>query len=171
MTGPLIDEEPAEHHRYRRYLQALDEATESDEAELVTTVLRDEDATMAESAVNRHLEFRATRLLTDPAFTTWAQAMATAIGDRPFLVRRLQEWALLRTIALDEPWTTEELTTASEWFQRTASSSRFITSRRALTLLAEQGRTRRVRDTASGRLPQPAHPRCIDHGRGSPPIL
>ncbi|MFI0410569.1 hypothetical protein [Actinomadura sp. 3N508] len=159
MTDPHIDQEPDEHLRYRRYLKLLEEVTETDEIQLVTTVLRDQDETMAESAVNHHLGRRAAQLLTDPAFTTWAQALATAITDRPFLTRRLHEWTLLRTIALDEPWTAQDLTTASDWFQRTASSSQFITSHHALSLLAEQGRTRRVRNTANRRLNQPKQPR------------
>ncbi|CNG55563.1 Uncharacterised protein [Mycobacterium tuberculosis] len=158
MTGPHIGQEPDEHHRYRRYLQALEEATETDETQLVTTVLRDQDTTMAEAAVNQHLQRRAAQLLTDPVFTTWAQALATAITDRPFLIRRLHEWTLLKTIALDEPWIDEQLITASDWLQRTAASSQIITSRRALSLLADQGRTRRVRNAANRRLHQPQQP-------------
>jgi hypothetical protein len=113
---------------------------------------------MAEAAVNQHLERRAAHLLTGPAFTTWAQALATAITDHPFLTRRLHEWTLLRAIALDESWTAEDLATASDWFQRTAASSQIITSHHALSLLAEQGRARRVRNAASHRLHQPHQP-------------
>ncbi|GAB3659992.1 hypothetical protein GCM10027589_21410 [Actinocorallia lasiicapitis] len=158
MTDPNTDE-PAEHHRYRHYLQALEDVAESDEIELVTTVLRDEDPMMAEAAVNRHLEHRAAQLLTDTAFTAWAQTMATVIRDRPFLIRRLREWTLLRAIALDKPWTAEEITTASDWFQRTASFVQIVTSQQALSLLVEQGRTRRVRNAASRRLLQLDQPR------------
>ncbi|MFF2522140.1 hypothetical protein [Streptomyces liangshanensis] len=57
---------------------------------------------------------RASRLLTGPAFTAWAQALAAVIGDRPFLARRLREWGLLRAVALNEPWTAAELTIAYE---------------------------------------------------------
>ncbi|MEV7104152.1 hypothetical protein [Streptomyces atroolivaceus] len=152
MTDQPFDEEPPEHLRYRRYLQALEEVSEADEVALVATVLHDPDTLMAESAVNRLLERRAAHLLTNPAFTTWAETLTTAIGDRPFLARRLSEWILLRAIALDEPWTAEELTTASDWFQRTASVALAVTSPEALSLLAERGRTRRVRNAASRRL-------------------
>ncbi|XQE77730.1 hypothetical protein ACN24L_01425 [Streptomyces microflavus] len=146
MTDPDLDEEPAEHGRYRRYLQALDGVAETDEADLVTTVLRDPVMSMAQAAVNHHLERRAAQLLTDPAFTAWAQMMATAVADRSFLTRRLSEWTLPRAIALDEPWTAEDLTTASDWFQRTASTAQIVTSSEVLSLLAERGRTRRVRN-------------------------
>ncbi|MFC9004501.1 hypothetical protein [Streptomyces microflavus] len=152
MTDPDLDEEPAEHGRYRRYLQDLDGIAEADKADLVTTVLRDPVMSMAQAAVNHHLERRAAQLLTDPAFTAWAQMMATAVADRSFLTRRLSEWTLLRAIALDEPWTAEDLTTASDWFQRTASTAQIVTSSEVLSLLAERGRTRRVRNAASSQL-------------------
>ncbi|MFE9820335.1 hypothetical protein [Streptomyces sp. NPDC005773] len=152
MTDQPFDAEPPEHLRYRRYLGDLGDVSEADEATLVATVLEDSNVSMAEAAVNRHLERQAARLLTDPAFPAWAQTLATVIGDRPFLARRLREWTLLRAIALDEPWTAEDLTTASDWFQRTASVVLVVTSPEALSLLAERGRTRRVRNAASRRL-------------------
>ncbi|MFH8663043.1 hypothetical protein [Streptomyces afghaniensis] len=61
---------------------------------------------------------------------------------------------LLRTIALDEPWTAEALTAASDWFPRTAATTQIITLSDAFTLLAEQGRTHRVRNAASRRMEQ-----------------
>ncbi|MFJ6754545.1 MULTISPECIES: hypothetical protein [unclassified Streptomyces] len=159
MSAPETDEEPPEHGRYARYLQVLDSVPENvpeaDEADLVAEILRDDCVSMAESAVNHHVERRAAHLLTDSGFPSWARMMATVIGDRPFLTRRLREWTLLRTIALDEPWTAEELTGASDWFQRTASAAQIVTSPDALTLLAEYGRTRRVRNAASRRVKGP----------------
>lgn len=159
MTDECFDEEPPEHLRYRRYLQDLEDVPAADEAALVAAVLRDPDVSMAEAAVNRHLECRAAHLLTDPAFTDWARTLAMTIGDRPFLARRLREWCLLRAIAWDEPWTAEELTTASDWFQRTATVLLAVTSPEALSLLAERGRTRRVRNAASRRLHHSHHHR------------
>ncbi|MFJ3876688.1 hypothetical protein ACIPW5_04430 [Streptomyces sp. NPDC090077] len=144
-------EGPPEHRRYARYLRALEGVGEAEEAELVAAVLRDEDAVMAESAVNRHLERRAAELLTGPRFPAWAAMMAPVIGDRAFLARRLREWTLLRSVALGEPWTGEELLAASDWFQRTAAAAEVVTSPAALGLLAEHGRTRRVRNAAGRR--------------------
>ncbi|MGW7435126.1 hypothetical protein [Streptomyces sp. NPDC054849] len=152
MTAPSIDDEPPEHRRYADYLQALEVVPEADEAALLAAVLRDDCVSMAESAVNRHTERRAAELLTDSRFPAWARMMATTIGDRAFLTCRLREWTLLRAIALDEPWTAEELTSASDWFQRTAVAVEFVISPDALSLLAERGRTRRVRNAASRRV-------------------
>ncbi|MET9594452.1 hypothetical protein ABZY45_26525 [Streptomyces sp. NPDC006516] len=152
MTGPQHDGEPAEHHRYAHYLQALDAVPEAEEADLVATVLRDQDLAMAQAAVVHHLDRRAARLLADAAFPAWAHTMDAVVGGRNYLTRRLREWTLLRSIAMDEPWAAEELTAASDWFQRTATTAQIITSPDALGLLAERGRTRRVRNAASRRM-------------------
>lgn len=151
MIGPHLDEEPAEHRRFARYLQALEAVAEADEAGLVAAVLRDQDVTMADSAVGRHLDRRAADLLTGPWFTAWAQTMTEVIADRDFLTLRLREWTLLRTIALGDPWTAG-LTGATDWFQRMAATTRIVTSPKALMLLAERGRTRRVRNATSHQL-------------------
>jgi hypothetical protein len=160
MTGLHTAEEPdegsaeesAEHRRFACYLQALEAVAEADEADLVAAVLRDQDTTMADSAVGRHLDRRAVDLLTGPAFTAWARTMTGVIADRDFLTLRLREWTLLRTIALGKPWAAEDLTSASDWFQRMATTLQIVASPEALRLLAERGRTRRVRHAASRQL-------------------
>ncbi|MGW4895607.1 hypothetical protein ACWEQL_25570 [Kitasatospora sp. NPDC004240] len=149
------DDEPPEHRRYARHLAALESVAEEGEADLLATVLRDECVSMAEAAVNQHLERRAAEQLTGPRFPAWAGMMATVVEDRDFLTRRLREWTLLRAVVLDEPWTDEELLAASDWFQRTAVAVQPVTPR-ALGLLAEHGRTRRVRNAAGLRIPRPA---------------
>ncbi|MFJ8012873.1 hypothetical protein [Streptomyces sp. NPDC096339] len=150
--GP--DDEPPEHRRYAEYLHALEAVAEADEAGVVADVLRDEDPVMAESAVALHMERRATDLLTAPGFAAWAEAMAPLVAGRAFLVRRLHEWTLLRAVELGEPWAADALIGASDWFQRMASTTELVTSPDALGLLAERGRTRRVRTAASSRLRQ-----------------
>ncbi|MFE4994596.1 hypothetical protein ACFRH4_25205 [Streptomyces mirabilis] len=160
MTGPHTAEEPdegsaeepAEHRRFACYLQALEAVAEADEADLVAAVLRDQDTTMADSAVGRHLDRRAADLLTGPAFTAWARTMTEVIADRDFLTLRLREWTLLRTIALGRSWAAEDPTSASDWFQRMATTLQIVASPEALRLLAERGRTRRVRNAASRQL-------------------
>ncbi|MBT2488048.1 hypothetical protein J7E96_05775 [Streptomyces sp. ISL-96] len=158
MTGPHTHDEPAEHRRFARYLEALEAVAEADEAELVAAVLRDQDATMADSAVGRHLDRRAAELLTDPRFTAWAHTLGEVIGDRDFLTRRLREWSLLRTIALGKPWAAEELTSASDWLQRMAATTQILTSPEAIRLLAEHGRTHRVRNAANRQLQHRGRP-------------
>ncbi|MGW3287347.1 hypothetical protein ACWDR3_22190 [Streptomyces sp. NPDC001002] len=155
MKGIRSDDDrsaPDEHRRFARYLHELAVVKDEDEAALVAGVLRDPDATMAQSAVVRHLDRRAARLLTEDGFTAWAHTMAEVGAGREFLARRLREWVLLRAIAVGEPWGPEEVTAGSDWFQRRAVE--ILSSRTALTLLSEAGRTRRVRADAGSRLRQ-----------------
>ena len=144
-----------EHQRFSRYLNELAVVRDEDEADLVTRILRDSDTTMAQSAIVRHLDRQAAQLLTDKGFTAWARAMAEISAEREFLARRLREWTLLRSITMGEPWGSEEVTTGSDWFQRKAVET--VPSPAVLTLLAEAGRTRRVRADASRRLRQRHH--------------
>jgi len=154
VSVPHLDQEPPERRRFARYLHALEAVAETDEADLVAAVLRDRDAAMAESAVGRHMDRRASQLLTVPAFTGWAHAMAEVIAERDFLTRRLREWSLLRSIVLGEPWAVEKVTGASDWFQRLATTTQIVSSPDALRMLADHGRTRRIRNAASRRLRQ-----------------
>ncbi|MEO3808068.1 hypothetical protein ABGB17_03605 [Sphaerisporangium sp. B11E5] len=139
-----------EHQRFDRYLQQLEDVRREDEAELARMILRDPDEVMAQSAVARHLDRRAHRLLTDSGFDDWFHSMATEVREHEFLVRRLHEWMLLKSIAVNAPWRSEDVLAASDWFQRTAAQ--ILTSPAALRLLAGDGRTRRVRTAASRRL-------------------
>ncbi|MGW6416237.1 hypothetical protein [Streptomyces sp. NPDC055055] len=132
---------------------------DADEVTLVASVLRDPDRGMASSAVGRHVDRRAAALLTGPRFTDWSAALADACAGDDFLVRRLREWTLLDTVARGGPWSADEVTGASDWFQRTVATTPVPTSPEALRLLAERGRTRRVRHAADHRLRQGAPPR------------
>ncbi|MEV6559091.1 hypothetical protein AB0M22_25480 [Nocardia sp. NPDC051756] len=151
---PTQDEHtvPAEHLRYQQHMQNLAAVSATAEPELVATVLRDPDKAMAESAVSGHLDIRAAQLiqLGTHDFDQWAHAIAEQITGHDFLTRRLHEWTLLKSITLNHPWTPDDLRTATDWCQRKAADT--TTTPTALTLLAEQGRTRQVRNTAARRL-------------------
>lgn len=155
LNGPDDRLTEDEHQRFARYLHELAVVRDEDEADLVTRILRDPDTTMAQSAIVRHLDRRAALLLTDDGFTAWARAMAEISAEREFLARRLRAWTLLWSITVGEPWDSEEVTTGSDWFQRKAVE--ILPSPAVLTLLAEAGRTRRVRADASRRLRQRHH--------------
>ncbi|MEU7718324.1 hypothetical protein [Streptomyces tibetensis] len=142
-------QEPPEHARFAAHLAGLEQVTDADESELVAGVLADPDPVMAGAAVVRHLDRRAEELCPTPVWEEWARAMARVVGDRPFLVRRLREWALYRAVTLGLPWDEDDLLASSDWLQlRTAAGS----SPEALAVLAERGRTKRIRGTARGGL-------------------
>ncbi|MET7532239.1 hypothetical protein [Streptomyces goshikiensis] len=150
-SGPVRPAEPPEYWRYTLHLASLAAAPdEADEAERVAAVLRDPDRVMAESAVVTHLDRRAARLLADERFQDWARAVGAALEGRAFPVARLREWSLLNSVNQGEPWSAAELSGTSDWCQRTAVA--LLTSYEALRLLADTGRTRRVRHAAAQRL-------------------
>lgn len=146
--------EPAEHTRYRGYLEALSQAGGPDECSVISAVLGDPDQVMADSAILRHLDLRAAQMGSGAAFTAWSRQVATAIHGREPLERRLREWSLFADIDAGRPWSTADLGEASNWLQlRTAEHAG---SHRALTVLAGQGRTRRIRNAARARLDRAA---------------
>jgi hypothetical protein len=143
--------EPDEHVRFAAYLDELRQVAAADEVGLVGSVLTDPDQTMARSAVLRHLDRRAAELCLDPAYEEWAEAMTQAVIRHPFLVRRLREWSLFRAIALKLPWHRDDLLVSSDWLQlKTAGGP----SAEAIEVLAESGRTKRIRNTAGAALKQ-----------------
>ncbi|MFE7582213.1 hypothetical protein ACFU5Y_11715 [Streptomyces gardneri] len=149
--GDTTQEEPAEHLRFRDYLSKFEQATEADEVDLVGEVLADPDQAMAQSAVVRHLDRRAADLHCGPVYEPWAEKMALATTRYPFLTRRLREWSLFRAITLWQPWRPDALLDSSDWLQlKTAEASNAA----ALEILADSGRTKRIRNTAQINLKQ-----------------
>ncbi|MYX93789.1 hypothetical protein GT045_02925 [Streptomyces sp. SID486] len=136
---------PDEHVRFAVYLDKLQQVAVPDEVDLVARVLTDPDRTMAQSAVLRHLDGRAAYLHPGPGYEAWAQAMTQATIDHPFLAQRLREWSLLRAISLKLPWQPGDLLESSNWLQLKTAAG---TNTEAIEILAEAGRTKRIRHAA-----------------------
>jgi hypothetical protein len=139
-----ILQNPDEHVRFAAYLDKLGHVADANELDLVSRVLADPDQTMAQSAVLRHLDRRAADLYPGPAYEGWAQTMTQAAIDHPFLAQRLQEWSLFRAITLKLPWQQEDLLASSNWLQLKTAAG---TNTEAIEMLAEAGRTKRIRNT------------------------
>lgn len=140
-----IPHNPGEHLRFAAYLDELGHVADANELDLVSRVLTDPDETMAQSAVVRHLDRRAAGLYPHPAYEGWAQAMTQATIDHPFLAQRLREWSLFRAITLKVPWQADDLLASSNWLQLKTAAA---TNTEAIEILADAGRTRRIRHTA-----------------------
>ncbi|MFI8892026.1 hypothetical protein [Streptomyces paradoxus] len=137
--------EPAEHARFAAWLADLEQVADADEFELVGRVLADPDQVMARAAVVRHLDRRAAELCPGTAWEEWAAAMDRAVTAHPFLTRRLREWSLFRAVTLRLPWDADELLASSDWLQLKAAAG---PAPEALGVLADRGRTKRIRTTA-----------------------
>jgi hypothetical protein len=153
MTVHGIQQNPDEHGRFAAYLEQLQHVAETDEVDLVSGVLSDPDQTMAQSAVLRHLDRRAADLHPGPAYEKWAQAMTGATTDHPFLAQRLREWSLFRAVALKLPWQPDDLLASSNWLQLKTAAG---TNTEAIEVLAESGRTKRIRNIARTGLDHPS---------------
>ncbi|MEU6915339.1 hypothetical protein [Streptomyces olindensis] len=148
---PAESDEPAEHLRYAAHLDALARVAGPDEPGLIGTVLTDPDRTMAQAAVLRHLDRRAAQLCSGPGWEEWARTMTRTVARHPFLTRRLREWSLFRAVTLRLPWHEDELLAASDWLQlKTVAGP----NPEASAILAERGRTKRIRTTARTSLPR-----------------
>ncbi|WP_329130301.1 hypothetical protein OG552_06880 [Streptomyces sp. NBC_01476] len=138
-------EEPAEHLRFWAYLGMLEHVTDADETDIVSEVLTDSDQNVGQSAVLRHLDRRADELYPQPVYEPWAETMTRTTIRYPFLTQRLREWALFRAVMSGQPRHRDALLDSSNWLQlKTAEAS----AAAALEILAERGRTKRIRDTA-----------------------
>ncbi|WP_369268849.1 hypothetical protein AB5J55_01380 [Streptomyces sp. R11] len=144
-------QEPDEHVRFAVYVDELRRVSDADEADLVGLVLTDADRSMAQSAVLRHLDRRAADLCLEPSYPAWAETMKHVVLNRPFLTRRLWEWSLLRAIGLEQPWHPGDLLASSDWLQLKAAAA---PSGKAMEILAANGRTKRIRNTARTALRQ-----------------
>jgi hypothetical protein len=143
-------DKPTEHLKFAAHLQALRQVPDDEELALVTEVLQDPDATMAQSAVLRHLDRRASTLIQRPDYMPWSRAIASVVASRPFLLQRLHEWSLFRAVTLGQPWSPDALTQATNWLQLKIAESPGTTE--AAVLLAQAGRTKRIRSTARATL-------------------
>ena len=75
--------------------------------------------------------------------------MTQATVDHPFLAQRLREWSLFRSITLNLPWQPENLLASSNWLQLKSAAG---TNSEAVEVLAEAGRTKRIRNAARASL-------------------
>ncbi|MFJ5547454.1 hypothetical protein [Streptomyces sp. NPDC093225] len=141
---------PAEHRRFAGHLRRLRRVGEAEEIGCLVEVLADPDPTMARSAVLRHVDRRAAELYRGGAFATWAEAVGRACAGHPVVLRRLREWILFRSAALDGAWRADALAEASDWLQYKVAAESGTAD--ALEFLAVQGRTRRIRHAAAAAL-------------------
>jgi hypothetical protein len=140
-----IPQNANEHVRFAAYLDKLQQVAEEDEVDLVSRVLTDPDQTMARSALLRHLDHRAAALHIGPAYEGWVRAITRATFDHPLLAERLREWLLFRAVTLRLPWQPDDLLTSSNWLQLKTATG---TNTEATEILAEAGRTKRIRNAA-----------------------
>jgi hypothetical protein len=139
-----------EHVRHAIYLDALHNAPSEVERDVIAGVLYDPDLAMRESVLASHFDDVALRMGSVEEFEEWADRIGDLFADSPFLWSRLHEWKLLRRVEAGMGISERELMDSSDWLQRRLSDTSVRPA--VLRLLAEHGRTKRVRATAQRRL-------------------
>ncbi|WP_051386454.1 hypothetical protein [Actinokineospora inagensis] len=138
-----------EHLRFEWYRGA----DPSDEAAFLAAVLRDPDQAMATAAAIARIDDRAQR---GPGFSRWAARVRSAVAPADPVASRLSEWCLLHDAFAGKPVSPGAVLAASDWAQRRLAAT---VDGELLALLAEHGRTRRVR--ALTRVPRPVRARRL----------
>jgi hypothetical protein len=139
-----------EHARYQLYVEALSVVSPERERELIAAILRDPDLAMKTAAVVHHVDAKAASLPTAEQVSAWAKTILDLVGDYAFAGRRIEEWILFKKVLEDDVSELPALRDATDWLQRkVVEESR---SQPALELLAEAGRTKRVRNMAKQQL-------------------
>ncbi|GAA2962758.1 hypothetical protein [Actinokineospora diospyrosa] len=128
-------------------------ADPSDEAAFLAAVLRDPDPPTATAAAIARIDDRAQR---GPGFARWAARVRPAVAAAEPVAARLAEWCLLHDAFAGRPVAPGAVLAASDWAQRTLATT---VDGELLALLAEHGRTRRVR--ALTRVPRPVRARRL----------
>jgi len=140
-----------EHRRYALYSEALMAVAPDRERQLLASVVEDPDKAMRESVIVKHIDRLAARRVSLADFAGWYQPLRDLLDAASSARLRGDEWLIAKR--LDEAGgntANEDINAWSDWLQRKLSAE--ASSRAVLALLAESGRTRRIRSAAQRRL-------------------
>ncbi|SDZ03220.1 hypothetical protein SAMN05421504_108349 [Amycolatopsis xylanica] len=156
-----IDEAVADEHvrsaAYQRVVSAVaDSQDRAGDRAIVATILRDPEELTAKTAIVALVDEIA-RKATDPvSFQRWAAAVLPELdrleaeGHREFIRQRIRDWLFYLSVEDGQVPTPEELAEVTDWMQRLLAEE--STSAPVLGLLAESGRTKKIRNIAKNRV-------------------
>ena len=142
-------DEADEHHRYQLYVDALLLARENVDDELLAIVLQEPDRLVSQSALLVSVDSAAARF-TSAELRRWSEERSAAIWQHEFNRRRLSEWLLYKELLEGNVERREEILQSTDWLQRKVAADADRAD--VLEMLADRGRTRRVRSLAESRL-------------------
>ncbi len=143
-----------EHTRYDLYHRALKASSPEAERQIAGMILRDPDPGMAQAALVDHVDRLAAELDALRPFRERVGHIRAAAAGFDFLQRRISEWELLKRSAEHPEDCAPEILQASHWLQRRLADE--SASPAVLQALAEDGRTRKIRNIARDRGRRPA---------------
>ncbi|MFC1409568.1 hypothetical protein ACEZCY_25310 [Streptacidiphilus sp. N1-12] len=141
-----------EHPRYAWYTALLERTGPgtAGEADLLAAFLCDPDQAMGLSTVIQHLGNRIGELGSSQALGDWQATVDRVLRQSSFLHTRAVDGLRLRRHEEGEPLAAEQLPDYSDWLQRRLAESSVRPG--VLAVLAEHGRTHRIRRGAGARL-------------------
>lgn len=143
--------EADEHLRYQAYKEAVDAKSNIDDVQgLIETLSHDPDRTMASAAATYLVDAAANTIRNLEEFSSWTQKLQLLQEGFEFPQRRAEEWILYKKIQIEQADALDEIQQRSDWVQRKVAAESNSTN--ALELLAESGRTKRIRSMAQQRL-------------------
>ncbi|MFI6344310.1 hypothetical protein [Streptomyces sp. NPDC050560] len=148
-----------EHMRYRAYRRIVTVAaaarSRAGDRALVAVLLREPAEMVAKSAVVDLVDRVAMKATTASEFRQWSAGILPELdrlraeGHREFIHRRVRDWLCYLSVRAGELPTPEELADVTDWMQRTLADT--SASPQLLALIAEYGRTRKIRNVAGNR--------------------
>lgn len=150
-----VEDEHVRWAAYRRMIASIAAGRDRDgDQALVAAILRDPADLVAKSAVVELVDAIAAKTPDPAEFQRWAADLAPELarladGHREFVRQRVHDWSLYLAIETGHAPTADELAGTTNFMQRLLADS--STSRPALTVLGETGRTRKIRNIAKNR--------------------
>jgi hypothetical protein len=132
------------------YVDAMTSMTPESAGQLLNVAVHDPDRAMSEATVVMFIDHAAAQIQSVARYSEWLDQHKRQFAHLEFASRRADEWRTAKDIEAGAPGSEYRLASASDWLQRKVAES--SNSREAVAVLAEQGRTRRIRSIASERL-------------------
>ncbi|WP_370935333.1 hypothetical protein [Amycolatopsis sp. cg13] len=146
-----------EHVRSAAYRRVISASGGADRRELAAVLVRDPEPLTAKTAVVELVDHLAGETADPAEFLRRAAEIVEEAGrlapakDREFVRQRVRDWELWLETENGRVLDVADLESASDWMQRRLAD--FSASRQVLALLAEHGRTKRIRNTAASQKP------------------
>jgi len=160
VTDVDLDEAMVDEHvrssAYRKVVAVVAEGPRGDIDEIVVRAsLRDPVNVVAKSAVVALIDAVAPTMSGPTEFERWAASLGPELDhlststERDFVRLRIHDWTVYLAIAAGDTPTVSNLAATTNWMQHLLASE--STSPAILTMLAESGNTRKIRNTAQNR--------------------
>jgi hypothetical protein len=148
-----------EHVRSSAYQRVISVAAASQHRDgdrtLVATILRDPEEMTSKTAVVDLVDTIAAKTTNPAEFQQWSADILpevdrlTTEGNRRFIHRRIHDWTFWLTVEAGHTPAPDELADVTDWMQRRIAEE--STSVPVLTVLAEHGSTKKIRNIARNR--------------------